>query len=108
MPGKEGQQPMNADQLARMTRCLVDGATVEDIVHATDLTRQTVSNQLHAMQAAGAAYIRRWAQDKAGRRTKAVWAVGNRPNASRPTGQTAAMRQRAYRKRKKAQAQAMA
>jgi len=98
---------LSPDQLAKMTRCLVEGATVERLVQATGLTRQTVSNQLNAMRQANSAYVRKWSRDKAGRRTKAVWAMGGRPDVERPTGKTAAMRQRAYRKRKRIEREAL-
>lgn len=98
---------MSPDQLAKLTRCLVEGATVEAIVKATGLTRQTVSSQLKGMRQTNAAYVRKWARDKAGRRTKAVWAMGGRPDAPRPTGMTQAMRQRAYRRRKAIEREAL-
>lgn len=98
---------MSPDQLAKMTRCLIEGATVQTMVQATGLTRQTVSSQLKTMRQAGAAYIRSYAKDTAGRRTKAVWAVGGRPGLTKPTGITTIMRQRAYRRRKKAEAKAV-
>lgn len=98
---------MSPEQLAKMTRCLVEGATIEGIVKATGVTRQTISNQLKAMRAANSAYVRKWSKTSDGRRVKPVWAMGGRPDAARPTGKTGAMRQRAYRKRKKAEAQAL-
>jgi DNA-binding transcriptional ArsR family regulator len=89
---------MKPKQLGQFTKALVRGAPIDRLVKATGLTRQTISTQLKAMREVGAVHIKRWDRDSSGCRSRAVWALGNKEDAARPS-MTPAQRQKAYRVR---------
>lgn len=75
---------MTATAYATVMRCLMDGATLAEMVEESGLYFNTIAKLLRVMHRQHTVHISAWEPDTIGRQTVRVWKFGEKVDAKKP------------------------